>query len=132
MYRNEKGRRTQPIILVNIDTHEETVLFDILSKAAMSPDGKWIAYIDVVPGKMGSGLYLSRLDQSEKRLLIQLGHINFSSTTWSPDGKWIGFSIQDNATFIPTNGAAIINPESCQVYPLNIDEIEVLREWRNP
>lgn len=132
MYRNQKGERTQPIIMVDIEMHVETLLFDILSTAAISPDGKWIAYIDLVPGKMGPGLYLSRLDQSEKRLLVQLGHIYFSGITWSPDGKWIGFSIQDNATYIPTSGAAIINPESCQVYPINIDGIEILKEWRNP
>jgi hypothetical protein len=81
---------------------------------------------------MGSGLYVSKSDQSEKRLLVQLDYLAISNVTWSPDGKWLGFSVFDNSTFIPTSAVGIINLESCQVYPIQIPGIEILREWRNP
>jgi WD40 repeat protein len=132
MYRNQLGERRGPLILLDIDSKEEIELFDILSRASMSPNGQWIAYIDSVPGKTGSGLYVSKPDQSEKRLLVQLDYLAISNVTWSPDGKWLGFSVFDNSTFIPTSAVGIINLESCQVYPIQIPGIEILREWRNP
>lgn len=132
MYRNQQGDRREPLILIDINTKNETELFNILSRASMSPDGQWIAYIDIVPGKMGSGLYVSKPDQSEKRLLVQLDYQAISNVTWSPDGKWLGFSVFDNSTFIPTSGAGIVHPDTCQVFPIQIPGIEILREWRNP
>ena len=132
MYRNQLGERRGPLILLDIDSKEEIELFDIISRASMSPNGQWIAYIDSVPGKMGSGLYVSKSDQSEKRLLVQLDYLAISNVTWSPDGKWLGFSVFDHSTFIPTSAVGIINLESCQVYPIQIPGIEILREWRNP
>ena len=39
---------------------------------AISPDGQRVAYMDKVPGRMTPGIFVSRLDGTEQRLLVQL------------------------------------------------------------
>ena len=115
----------------NLQKNHIKDLFTIQSKtgsAVLSPDGQWLAFLDHVPGKMASGLYLSRLDGSEKHLLVQLDYWVATTPLFSPDGKWIVFNVLNTdlptAPFTP----ALLNLEDCQVVPL-VDVNGEVRGW---
>ena len=86
--------------------------------AALSQDGQWLTYLDKVPGKITPGLFLSRLDGTDKRLLIQLEYWPVFSPVFSPDGQWLAVSML-NADLPDTPVTpALVNLETCQVVPL--------------
>ncbi len=96
-------------------------LFTIHSKAGsatLSPDGQWLAYVDQVTGKMTPGLYLSRLDGSEKQLLVQLDHWVVMTPVFSPDGRWLIFNVLNTDLPDAPVTPALVNLETCQVFPL--------------
>jgi hypothetical protein len=85
---------------------------------SISPDGLWIAYIDKVPGRMTPGFFISRLDGSDERLLIQLDTWSVSQPRWSPDGNWLAFSVMDTDLFTTPLTSGLVNVATCQVVPL--------------
>ncbi|MFN8386564.1 MAG: hypothetical protein U0V48_02760 [Anaerolineales bacterium] len=90
--------------LVNVETAMTTNLFMTQSEqASISPNGEWIAYVNKVNGKMGGGIYVSRLDGSERRLFVQLDHWVVSNPIWSPDSQWLAFSILNTDQFDQEN-----------------------------
>lgn len=104
----------------NLQTSETKTLFTIQSKsgdAVLSPDGAWIAYTDHVIGNMAPGIYLSRLDGSERKLLVQLDHWMAFNPVWSPDGNWLAFSVLDTDQFQPAPVSGFVNVETCQIVP---------------
>ncbi|MGH7615479.1 MAG: hypothetical protein ACREMW_15725 [Gemmatimonadales bacterium] len=54
---------------------------------AWSPDGQWLAFQHT--DRAGTGLYIARIDGTERRLLVPGGH----SPDWNPDGTAIAFGI---------------------------------------
>lgn len=86
--------------------------------ASLSPDGQWLAYSEKVTGRIGAGIYISRLDGSEKRLLVQLDYWPAFSPVWSPDGKWLAFNAINNDLPDGSASAGVINVDTCQVVPL--------------
>jgi hypothetical protein len=102
-----------------------------MSIPALSPDGQWIAYLDKVIGKMADGIYLVRLDGSERRLLVQLDYRWMSVPHWSPDGKWLAFGVSQDDFLNPEMLPALVNLDSCQVVPLNSLNGEI-RFWLQP
>jgi Tol biopolymer transport system component len=88
------------------------------SSVSMSPDGAWIAYSDKVIGRMTPGIFISKLDSSEKKLLVQLDYWMTGVSVWSPDGKWLTFNVINTDQFQPTTVPALVNVETCQVVPL--------------
>ncbi|HEY3313605.1 MAG TPA: hypothetical protein VGK00_18345 [Anaerolineales bacterium] len=85
---------------------------------SISPDGQWLAYSEKVTGRIGIGIYISHLDGSGKRLLVQLDHWPAYSPVWSPDGKWLAFSAMNNDRSDGQTSAGLINVATCQVIPL--------------
>jgi Tol biopolymer transport system component len=98
---------------------------------ALSPDGQWIAYTDKVIGKMAPGIYITRLDGSERRLLVQLDTHWTTDPRWSPDGKWLSFSVPQDDFLHPRTIPTLVNLDSCQVVPLPWLKDEI-RFWINP
>ncbi len=86
--------------------------------AFVSPDGKWIAYVDRVQGKMTPGIFVSRLDGTEQRLLIQLDTWGVGLPIWSPDGIWLAFRVLNMDAMNPEGMLGLVNVKTCQVVPL--------------
>ncbi len=114
----------QTLLTTDYDSYGST-------SAAISSDGQWLVYLEHVIGKMTPGVYISRLDGSEKRLLVQLDHWAVFSPLFSPDGKWLIFNVLNtdlpNASVIP----ALINLETCEIVPLS-DVNGEIKGWVNP
>jgi Tol biopolymer transport system component len=85
---------------------------------SISPDGQWIAYVDKVPGRMNPGIFISRLDGSDRRLLVQLDTWSVGIPRWSPDGDWLAFSVMDTDLFTTPITPGLVNIATCQVIPL--------------
>jgi hypothetical protein len=85
---------------------------------SISPDGQWIAFVDKVPGRMNPGIYISRLNGTEKRLLVQLDTWTAGLPLWSPDGNWLAFLVGDTDAQNPNGIPALVNVKTCQVVPL--------------
>jgi len=81
--------------------------------ASLSPDGQWVVYRDLLFGNPSGGLYLSRLDGSDRRLIAALGMGGLSSPVWGPDGTWLAARIPDAGSPVPV--AVLIKPGSCDV-----------------
>lgn len=125
-----KGATIQAIDVQSgiVSTLYTTRLRDTYTTVSVSPQG-WIAFIDDALGWMAPGLYLAKLDGSEKRLLVQLDDRYVADPFFSPDGKWLAFSVTNSdlpkTPFIP----ALINIETCQVVPLPAFR-GVIRGWK--
>jgi dipeptidyl aminopeptidase/acylaminoacyl peptidase len=65
-----------------------------LSAPALSPDGKWVAYVvgtaDLAANKNLSDLWISAVDGSQTRRLTA-NPASDGNPVWSPDGRWIAF-----------------------------------------
>lgn len=85
-----------------------------------SSDGQWIAFVDIVKGRMGPGLYISRADGSERRLIVQLDHwLVLNDLSWSVDGNWVGFSILNTDLAVPDKVPYVaIDIHSCNLFIL--------------
>ena len=123
------------IELLNVNNGSRTILIETKlnsygsPSAALSADGQWLAYLEKVPGKSDPGLFLSRIDGTDKRLLIQLEHWPVLLPVFSPDGKWLVFSaLNDGDSY---TSAALINVENCQLFPLPAVKGEP-RQWITP
>jgi Tol biopolymer transport system component len=95
--------------------------FTIDSKAAdaaISPDGSFIAFTARVQGTMAYGLYLSRLDGTEARLIAQLDNWSISDPVWSPDGSWLAVSMTDSQEVDAPTIPAVMDLATCQAIPL--------------
>ena len=76
----------------NLLSGETKKLFSVVSKAGLgvpSPDGQWIAFSDRVFGGNGPGIFVSRLDGSDRRLMAASDVPAAFSPVWSPDGRWL-------------------------------------------
>ncbi|PWH11994.1 MAG: hypothetical protein DDG60_15395 [Anaerolineae bacterium] len=90
--------------------------------AAISPDGKTLAYLENVPGAMTPGLYLKSLPEGEPRLLAQLEHWAIFNPVFSPDSRWLVFSVMNtdlpNTPVTPALVSLAEWPGGCPFYPL--------------
>jgi hypothetical protein len=98
----------------NLETDETKALFTIQNKAgygAISPDGQWIVFADRVFGAANWGIFISRLDGSERRLVADPEVPTAFTSIWGPDGKWLVLNTQSpNADRIPV----LVNPFTCE------------------
>jgi hypothetical protein len=85
-----------------------------------SPDGQWIAFVEKTPGRMGSGLYVSRPDGSERDLIVQLDHwLVLNDLSWSQDSSSVGFSIVNTDLMIPDKIPYVaVDVRSCNLFIL--------------
>jgi hypothetical protein len=117
----QDGSHIQMLDVDNGVAQDLMVLHDEPSDSiSVSPDGKWIAFAEKVLGRMTPGIFISRLDGSEKRLLVQLDYWVADRPRWSPDGKWLSFEVMDMDQMTSPPDSALVNVETCQIVPLNM------------
>jgi hypothetical protein len=99
----------------NLQSGETKKLFTIQNKAgfgAISPDGQWISFADRIFGANNWGIFISRLDGSERRLVVEPEVSTTFASVWSPDGQWLVITTRNNDGLdIPV----LVNPFSCEV-----------------
>jgi len=97
-------------------------LFSVDAKglyADISPDGSEIAFFNNIT-QMTSGLYISNLDGSDRKLVAQMGHWMVVNPVWSPDGNWLLVGIVNTDMATPEEATALINLQTCQIIPMPI------------
>lgn len=102
----------------NLQSGETKSLFTIQNKAgygAISPDGGWIVFADRIVGEVNWGIFISRLDGSERRMIAEPQVPTAFMSVWGPDGQWLILNTQD----AKGNRAVLVNPFNCQVFSLN-------------
>lgn len=103
----------------NLQSGETKSLFTIQNKAgygAISPDGKWIVFADRVVGEANWGIFISRLDGSERKMVAEPQVPTAFASVWGPDGQWLIINTRDMKD---RNRAVLVNPFTCQVFSLN-------------
>lgn len=86
--------------------------------AAVSPDGRRIAYSGVVPGRAGYGVYVADIDGSSEQLLIHFDNWNVYEPAWSPDGSWLAVAVFDPTAEVSWPAPALVQIDTCNVVPL--------------
>jgi len=85
--------------LAHVETHpfsvHDMVAMERLSQPAVSPDGKWIVYVnrafDLNANKWTSNLWLVSTDGTMSRPLTTVKHKSDNSPVWSPDSNSVAF-----------------------------------------
>jgi hypothetical protein len=110
--------------LIDIQTGEVTPLFDINynGTVVVSPDGQWLAFEEMRPLDK-YGLFISKLDGSNRKLLADGDPYIVTIPAWSPDGEWVLASVHDpDATQHPNPMLGLIQVDTCKIIPLsNLD-----------
>ena len=91
-------------------------------RPVLSPDGEWLLYKAAIEGDTVNGIFITRLDGSEKHLLVaedsESRYVPVGGA-WSPDGSWVAVNILDYSNGYVTNPVPyLVNPTSCEVIPL--------------
>jgi Tol biopolymer transport system component len=96
-------------------------LFSMSSNKAdtvVSQDGQWIAFTTSLGGMLGNGLYVSRLDGSERRQVAALDGRALYFPIWSPDNRWLILGLPDPNDPVDQMAQALVELETCRVIPL--------------
>ncbi|MCL5997166.1 MAG: DUF4179 domain-containing protein [Chloroflexi bacterium] len=100
--------------------------------AMLSPDGKRVAFSEMIFGQSNYGLYVANLDGTGKRLVAGVDEgVSAVTAVWSPDGGRLlvsGFEQKSGSTIEAWSGF-VVQPETCQVSPLPAVDGEVTG-WR--
>ncbi len=103
----------------NLQSGETKKLFTIQNKAGygtISPDGQWIAFADRIFGAVNWGIFISRLDGSDRRMVAEPEVPTAFTTVWGPDSQWLIINTMNQAGLqIPI----LVNPFTCQSTRLN-------------
>ena len=76
--------------------------------AAISPDGKWIAY----RGRNNSDVYMVRVETGDSHLLIENPGLGISGIAWGSNG-WLGVSVLMDDT---SQKVILVNPTTCETF----------------
>lgn len=99
----------------NLQSGKAKELFTIQNKAgygAVSPDGQWLVFADRVFGANNWGIFISRLDGSDRRQVVGTEIPTAFTSVWGPDGQWlIVNTTKQDGTMTPV----LVNPFTCQV-----------------
>lgn len=96
-----------------------------------SPNGEWIAYIDIKVKSNCGDIYLIRPDGSDKSRIMELPSCA-SSLSWSPNGEFIAFTSKDLDT--EYWGVYILDIKKKSVNKIYSEEKDVIKaiDWSMP
>ena len=103
----------------NLESGATKILSTIQNKAgygAISPDGQWIAFADHIVGEVNWGIFISQLDGSQRKLVVEPQVPTSFSSAWSPDSQWLIVNTKDAKE---RDRAVLVNPFTCQVFSLH-------------
>jgi len=107
----------------NLQSGETKSLFTIQNKAgygAISADGQWIVFADRIFGADNWGIFISRLDGSQRKMVAEPEVPTAFTSVWSPDGQWLVITTPTNDGLDRLwNIPVLVNPFTCQVVRLN-------------
>jgi hypothetical protein len=102
-------------ISYNLQSGETKKLFTIQNKAgygSISPDGQWIVFADRIFGATNWGIFISRLDGSDRKLVAEPEVPTAFASVWGPDSQWLIINTMNpDGLEMPV----LVNPISCQV-----------------
>ncbi len=103
----------------NLQSGQTKALFTIQNKAgygALSPDGQSIVFADRVFGADNWGIFISRLDGSERKPVAAPDVPTAFTSVWGPDGQWLILNTRAaDGKDIPV----LVNPFTCQAVHLS-------------
>jgi len=105
----------------NLQSGERKALFQFHNKAgygAISPDGGWIVFADRASDATNWGIYVSRLDGSQRKLIADPEVPTAFSSVWGPDGQWLILNTQNRKE---KQVSILVNPFTCRAAHLNLD-----------
>lgn len=105
---------------IDIDNGEVVPLFETSythSTIALSPDGKQVAFEEVLPGDRYA-IFVSDLNGSNKRMLTDPSPVIATIPIWSPDGNWLAVSAWDPNSDSYLSVLTLIQVDTCQIVPL--------------
>jgi hypothetical protein len=117
----EPGPEGVTIQSLDLSSGATSDLFTISSNKAdtvVSQDGRWIAFTNSLGGMSGNGLYTSRLDGSERRLVAAIEGRALYFPVWSPDGRWLILSLPDPNDPVDQARQALMELDTCKIIPL--------------
>ncbi len=115
-----KGPAGSAVRIINILSGEVTPLFTIQyvnAGVSVSPDGKRVAYEEMLPGDRYA-IYVSNLDGTDARLIVDSHPIIATVPQWSPDGRWLIVSVHDTSVSENHSILTLIELDTCQIIPL--------------
>ncbi len=105
---------------INVISGQITHLFNVKynnTTVAVSPDGKRVAYQEMLPGDRYS-IFVANLDGSNPKLIVDASPIVVTIPQWSPDGEWIVASVHDEAVSPYSAVLVLVKVDNCQIIPL--------------
>jgi hypothetical protein len=106
----------------HLQSGETQDLFTVKSKAgfaSLSPDGQWLLFTDRPFGALMPGLYIARLDGSQRRQVAAPEVVASFISIWGPDGQWLVLNTFDSQDPDGNEIPVFVNPFTCQVFHTN-------------
>lgn len=115
-----KGPDGATVYQIDITTGLLNKVFDLNylnANVAISPDGQHLAFEQMLPGERYS-VWISDLDGSNQRLVVDASPVVVTRPYWSPDGQWLIMSVTDISVDENHPTLALLQPDTCQIVPL--------------
>lgn len=96
------------------ETHELFTIHNKAGYAALSPTGEWLVFADREFGAQNWGIFISRLDGSERKAIVAPEVPTAFMAVWGPDGQWL--IVNTRAAEEDINIPVLVNPFTCEVY----------------
>jgi hypothetical protein len=109
------GVMFQSLTLSNGTTRDLFMISSNKADTVVSPDGQWIAFTTSLGRMLGNGLYVSRLDGTERSLVAALEGRAIYLPVWSPDNRGLILSLPDPDDAVDGMAQALLELDTCRL-----------------
>lgn len=113
-----EGVAIQSLDLSDGSTRDLFTMSSNKADAVVSPDSQWIAFTSSLGGMMGNGLYVSRLDGSQREQVAAIDGRALYFPIWSPDNRWLILGLPDPDDAVDGIAQALLELDTCRLIPL--------------